>query len=265
MDPEAVTGDSGAGSYDSAVSGPYRPQYELVAERLLDHVVAQRYRPGDRLPTEQGLATILGATRNVTREAVKVLAAMGRLSVRKGAGIFVAAPGGGAISDDLLAHFQPTDLDQVRMLLDHRRLVEAETARRSATSATPIEVLRIKEAAQTSLSASASINPSDFAEADAHFHMAVATAAHNLFLESSVATLRRFAAQSDLLLFHHDLPGSLADAAQQHLEIANSIADGNTELAARLMTEHIDSTQRQFERKISERLFTDGNNGGSPS
>ncbi len=259
MDSDAVAGGPNDRGYDPLMSVPYRPQYELVAERLLQYVAEQHYRPGDRLPTEQGLATILGTTRNVTREAVKVLAAMGRLSVRKGAGIFVAVPGGGGISDDLLAQFQPTDLDQVRMLLDHRRLVEAETARRSAASATPVEVLRIREGAQTSLSASASVNPSDFAEADAHFHLAVAAAAHNLFLESSVATLRRFAAQSDLLLFHHDLPGSLAVAAQQHVAIANSIADGDAELAARLMAEHINTTQQQFERKISQRLFTAGN------
>ncbi|WP_374757750.1 FadR/GntR family transcriptional regulator [Streptomyces sp. NEAU-H3] len=62
--------------------GRYRPGYERVAEQLLNHIAEQNLRPGDRLPTEQKLAELLGASRNVTREAVKTLAGIGRLSVR---------------------------------------------------------------------------------------------------------------------------------------------------------------------------------------
>jgi len=35
-----------------------------------------------------------------------------------------------------------------------------------------------------------------------------------------------------------------------------AIAEGDTDLAARLMAEHIDTTQQQFERKIRDRIFT---------
>jgi GntR family transcriptional repressor for pyruvate dehydrogenase complex len=34
----------------------YRPGYELVAEQLLAYIAEQDLRPGDRLPTEKGLA-----------------------------------------------------------------------------------------------------------------------------------------------------------------------------------------------------------------
>ncbi|MDX6328814.1 MAG: hypothetical protein QOI83_1197, partial [Streptomycetaceae bacterium] len=86
-----MVGDSAARQEDGAGGERYRPGYELVAERLLQHIAEQNLRPGDRLPTEQGLAELLGTTRNQMREAVKVLAAIGRLNVRRGAGIFVAA------------------------------------------------------------------------------------------------------------------------------------------------------------------------------
>ncbi|WP_256864078.1 FadR/GntR family transcriptional regulator [Streptomyces avermitilis] len=124
------------GKADDATSRPYRPGYELVAEQLLDYIAQENLRPGDRLPTEQGLAQILGASRNVTREAVKVLAAIGRLNVRRGAGIFVAASVGGLL-DDELSHFRPTSMEDVRMLLDYRKVIESETARRAASLATP--------------------------------------------------------------------------------------------------------------------------------
>jgi DNA-binding FadR family transcriptional regulator len=233
----------------------YRPGYELVAERLLQHIAEQNLHPGDRLPTEQGLAELLGTTRNQMREAVKVLAAIGRLSVRRGAGIFVAAADSAA---EELAHFQPTDMAHVSMLLDFRRLIEAETARRAASLATPIQVRKIRESAEESQSLGATNDVKGFARADQQFHDAVAIAADNIFLQSNVANIRRFAAQTDTLLFHGDVPGSLEVAGKQHVAVAEAIADGDPDRAAQLMTAHIETTQRQFERKIRNRMFTRG-------
>lgn len=232
----------------------YRPGYELVSEQILRYIARENLRPGDRLPTEQGLAEILGTTRNVTREAVKVLAAIGRLTVRRGSGIFVAS-GRALIGDDQLAHFQPTDMEHVLMLLDYRRLIESETSRRAASIANPIEVQAIRRAAQESVVAGDREEVDAFARADVQFHAAVAVAGHNIFLQSAVMTVRRYASQSDVLLFHGSAPGSLAEAGQQHVAIAEAIADGDTERAAALMAAHVETTQRQFEHRIRDRLF----------
>jgi DNA-binding FadR family transcriptional regulator len=239
---------------DTASVERYRPGYELVAEKLLQYMAEENLRPGDRLPTEQGLAELLDTTRNVTREAVKVLAAMGRLTVRKGAGIFVAA-NGNEIADELLAHFQPTAMEQVLMLLDYRRLIESDTARRAANLATPIQVRAVRQAAEDSRLESTPTNRDDFAKADALFHDSIAIAAGNVFLQSNVVALRRYAGQSDLLLFHGDVTGSFEVAGEQHIAIANAIASGDSDLSSKLMIEHIDTVQHQFERKIRDRLF----------
>lgn len=254
MNSSARRSEQGQESAD----GRYRPGYELVAEQLLQYIAEQNLRPGDRLPTEQGLAEILDATRNVTREAVKVLAAIGRLSVRKGAGIFVAAPATNFGADEL-EHFQPTDMEQVLMLLDYRRLIESETARRAATLATPVQVRAIREAAEESAIAGASDAAEAFADADAIFHRAVAIASQNVFLQASVSNVRRYIAQSDVLLFHGDAPGSLKVAGDQHVAIAEAVANGDMDRAVDLMVEHIDTTQHQFERKIRDRIFTANN------
>ncbi|MFF1769406.1 FadR/GntR family transcriptional regulator [Streptomyces sp. NPDC058249] len=256
-DPAQVPGEG-----DDEASRPYRPGYELVAEQLLNYIAEQNLRSGDRLPTEQGLAQILGASRNVTREAVKVLAAIGRLSVRRGAGIFVADAAGGLV-DDQLSHFRPTSMEDVLMLLDYRTVIESETARRAASLATPIEVRTIREGAETSLVAAGEDDGYAFAKADAAFHDAVGAASHNVFLRSSVAGVRRLASQSDVLLFHGDAPGSLEVAARQHLAIAEAVAAGEADLASELMVEHIATTQSQFERKIRDRLFNLDDRGAS--
>lgn len=248
-----MVGDSA--ERDTESSERYRPGYELVAERLLQHIAEQNLHPGDRLPTEQGLAELLGTTRNQMREAVKVLAAIGRLSVRRGAGIFVAAAEN-TLADEELAHFQPTDMAHVSMLLDFRRLVEAETARRAASLATPIQVRKIRQSAEQSLEAGSVHDIQGFGLADKQFHDAVAIAADNIFLQSNVASVRRFAAQTDTLLFHGDVPGSLEVAGRQHVAIAEAIAEGDPDRAVQLMNAHIDTTQRQFERKIRNRMIT---------
>ncbi|WP_329128483.1 FCD domain-containing protein [Streptomyces sp. NBC_01476] len=233
---------------------PYRPGYEVVAEQLLTYVAEQNLMPGDRLPTEQGLAQLLGTTRNVTREAIKVLAGIGRLTVRKGAGIFVAASPG-ALNDDRLAHFQPTRKEHVMMLIDYRQLIESDTAHKAAALATPLEVRAIGKSAEVSLVAALADDIPAFADADERFHDSVGAAAHNVFLRSSVTTIRRLMSQTDILLFHGDIPGSLDVAARQHLAIAEAIASGSAEKAAELMREHIDTTRHQVERKIRDRLF----------
>ncbi|SCE38957.1 transcriptional regulator, GntR family [Streptomyces sp. DvalAA-14] len=235
-------------------AAPYRPGYELVAEQLLTYIAEQNLMPGDRLPTEQGLAQILGATRNVTREAIKVLAAIGRLTVRRGAGIFVAATPG-ALNDDRLAHFQPTRMEHVMMLIDYRQLIESDTAQKAAGLATPLEVRAIGKSAEASLGAALAGDVAAFAAADEQFHDAVGIAAHNVFLRSSITTIRRLMSQTDILLFHGDVPGSLEVAGRQHLAIAAAISSGGAEKAAELMQEHIDTTRRQVERKIRDRLF----------
>jgi DNA-binding FadR family transcriptional regulator len=94
-----------------------------------------------------------------------------------------------------------------------------------------------------------------FARADTQFHGAVAVAAHNVFLQSAAAAVRRFAVQSDVLLFHGAAPGSLAEAGKQHVAIAEAIADGDAERATALMVAHVETTQHQFERRIRDRLF----------
>jgi DNA-binding FadR family transcriptional regulator len=100
------------------------------------------------------------------------------------------------------------------------------------------------------------VDVEEFARADAEFHDSIGVAAHNVFLRASLANVRRLASQSDVLLFHGDVPGSLEVAGAQHVAIAEAIAAGEVDTAAELMTAHINTTQNQFERKIRDRLFT---------
>jgi len=69
------------------VSG--RTLSQAVTEAILDRIRAGEYRPGDRLSTEKGLMEQFGVGRNVVREAVQGLVAMGLVDVRPGRGAVV--------------------------------------------------------------------------------------------------------------------------------------------------------------------------------
>ncbi|MBL1121206.1 FadR family transcriptional regulator, partial [Streptomyces sp. 110] len=127
----------------------YRPGYEVAAERILEYVIRAGLQPGARLPTEKDLADEVRMSRTVVREAVKILSALGRLSVQKGRGIYVAEPEQSSWQQSL-SNFLPADLRQVDELFEFRRYLETTTANLAALRAAPAQVKAVRDAAQQS-------------------------------------------------------------------------------------------------------------------
>lgn len=65
---------------------------DQVAGELEDQILRGLLAPGDRLPSEAELATMLGVSRTVVRDAVRTLTARGLINVRHGHGMEVAQP-----------------------------------------------------------------------------------------------------------------------------------------------------------------------------
>lgn len=62
---------------------------QAVRDKLVELIIANNLKDGDKLPSERELARLLGVSRNVLREAVSSLAAEGRLETRDRQGIFI--------------------------------------------------------------------------------------------------------------------------------------------------------------------------------
>ena len=231
---------------------PYRPGYEVVAERLLTYIAAERLAPGDRLPTEKDLAEVLHASRTVVREAVKILSAVGRISVQKGRGIYVADPSAGLWLD---SHFTPTDPDKIYSLFEFRGCIEGAAVRLAAERATPAQVKAMREAVQRCHEAAAQGDTDAFGVADVMFHRAVVAAAGNEYLAASLSSIQRLHRQITAISLSGAPAGSLSAAAHQHEEIADAIAASDRARAATRMEEHLDVTLRQVQQKIRERIF----------
>lgn len=111
--------------------------YEEVAEILKEAILTRQYRQGEPLPSEMELSKQFGVSRNVVREAIRLLQSRGFLEIRRG-------KSGGAY----IAEFKPTTIsenlsDLIRIgyvtvghLTNARTFLEPEILRLAAQNAT---------------------------------------------------------------------------------------------------------------------------------
>ena len=236
-------------------AGSYRPGYELVAEQLLQLITELRLQPGDRMPTENELATRLGTSRTVVREAIKILSAIGRVRAQKGRGLYVANDDGMLGSSRWSGFFLPTDLDHVYMLFEFRRVQEAAASRLAATRATPAELRAIEAAAELCREGHVTGQAALFDSGDDDFHLGIAAASHNPFLVTAVREARRLQRQSSTIGLHGTVGGHAEEAIAEHAAIHRAIRDGDPEAAAQAAAIHLDKTLEDYRREIQRRVF----------
>lgn len=68
------------------------PKYLQIAEWLRESILLERYKTGEKLPSEIALARMCGVNRNTLRQAIGELTAQQMLEKVKGLGTFVTAP-----------------------------------------------------------------------------------------------------------------------------------------------------------------------------
>ena len=112
---------------------------DQVFHRLVADVLAGRYAPGERLPTQRALAAELGVNMASVREGVKRLEQLGLVEVRHGDAMRVRdwrLHGGPDVLVHLIARAGVLDVEMVRAVMEARRLLLSESARLAATRRT---------------------------------------------------------------------------------------------------------------------------------
>ncbi|MEU9244743.1 FadR/GntR family transcriptional regulator [Streptomyces shenzhenensis] len=236
-------------------STAYRPGYELVAEEILRLIAESQLQPGERMPTESQLASRLGTSRTVVREAVKILSALGRVRAQKGRGLFVANDPGMLSSSRLGSFFLPTDLDHIYRLFEFRRVQEEAASRLAAARATPADLRAIESAAETCREGYLTGRQELFEHGDDDFHLSIAKASQNPFLVEAVREARRLQRQSSTMGLHGTVGGHAKGAVTEHAAIYQAIRDGDPEAAAQAATVHLDQTLEDYRREIQRRVF----------
>jgi DNA-binding FadR family transcriptional regulator len=159
---------------------------DLVFAELRDAILAGRYRPGERLPTQRALAADLGVNMASVREALKRLQQLRLVEVRHGDATRVLdwRLSGGL---EALALLGTIDEGTIRALFEARRLLLVEAARLAASRRSSERAERLAELA-AAIGAAPDVHSALLA--DWEFMAAVVEAAGNLVFQLIMNSVR---------------------------------------------------------------------------
>ncbi|HEY6408778.1 MAG TPA: FadR/GntR family transcriptional regulator [Ktedonobacteraceae bacterium] len=231
----------------------YRPQYERIAELIVEFIAEQRLRPGDRLPTEQEFAEQFGVSRTIVRDAIKMLTPSGLVRPRRGSGIFVGKEEQPPqISRLHLA--SPTAPERISDLFEFRRFQEMQTASLAAQHITVAELRTIEHFLSINREAAKTEDRETFLSSDDEFHRSIAVASHNVFFVEAVTSilqLQRWAVN----ILTGGAPGSSLVAVEQHTRLFEAIRDGKPDQAAEAARVHVETVFTAYQREVRRRLM----------
>ncbi len=197
---------------------PTRAMYEQVAERLRLQILGHRLAPGSWID-EQAITAEFGISRTPLREALKVLAAEGLVTMKLRRGAYVT-------------EVSERDLAEVYHLM---ALLESDAAATVAAQATDAQVDQLQQL-HDELESRIDDREAFFA-ANESFHMRLLELADNRWRIQVVADLRKVMK----LNRHHSLfrQGRLEASLHEHRELMAAIRSRDAGQARELMHRHI--------------------------
>jgi DNA-binding FadR family transcriptional regulator len=158
---------------------------QQIALELRRYLEREGLQPGDRIGTEQELASEFGVSRPTLREGLRLLASSHLIRVGRGraGGIFVARTPGEGMSRNVsesISMMLATETVSLRELLDARMFLEGPLAGLAAANATAETAAALQEAIDEASEHEPGTPP--FNDADKRFHQILAKAAGNELL-----------------------------------------------------------------------------------
>jgi DNA-binding GntR family transcriptional regulator len=192
--------------------------YERVAEQLRERILAHTLAPGSWID-EQALTAELGISRTPLREALKVLASEGLVTMKLRRGAYVT-------------EVSERDLSEVFHLLS---LLESDAAAAVAAHASDAELAELAALHQDLENTVADRDA--FFGANERFHMRLLDIAGNRWRNQMVADLRKVMK----LYRHHSLfkQGRLEASLKEHRKIMAALKARNAPLAQQLVQQHL--------------------------
>ena len=197
-----------------------RPLYEDVADRLREQIFSKELAPGSWLD-EQNLAKQFGISRTPMREAIKVLASEGLITIKMRRGAYVT-------------EVARKDLEQIFAILS---LLEGEAAREAAAKASEEELNQLDYWHHRLEKAAADRDIEQFFEINGKFHELIREIAGNRWMNGVIEDLRKV-----LKLHRRDSltsTGRLQNSLIEHRAILNALLKRDQAAAENIMRKHM--------------------------
>ena len=208
--------------------------YEQVADYIEGLVSNGQLRPGDKLPPERELAETLRVARGVVREAVKVLAVRGLVTVKPGLGTFISEVSTDAISGHLDRFFRLGNQSHSD-LIELRQILEVEFAALAAQRAQAEDLTEMREAVEEM---DRNFDDAEsYIDADQAFHLAIARAARNEMFPLLIEAVAGYLEASRLMIFK--VPGAPQRGQAWHRKLCDAIERHDAASARQAMRQHM--------------------------
>lgn len=215
--------------------------YEEIAENLETFILTSTKTVGDKLPSEHELAKRFGVSRNIIREALKLLKERGLITVRTGEGAYITMPQSALFTDMLRRVLTLQDID-ANTIYEMSLGLEAMAARYASSRANEKDFDVLDE-----LNRKMNDHLDDFAmrvELDVSFHKKIAQFSRNALLEMFVSSMTDLRAG----VIQHALQseGGDRDGVKYHQKIVKALRKRAPDEAEAIMCEHLEESWRRY-------------------
>lgn len=216
--------------------------FETIASKIEREIACGALAVGTKLPSERSMAESYGVSRNVIREAIRVLEEKGFVEVRAGRGGFVCKPSQKALADSLTTVVESSSAS-VEEIVEAREVLEAAMLEQAAKCARE-ENISVLHKLFTEMERQKR-SGARFAELDKEFHLALARCTGNSVLTLLAGSVYSMA-DSNLFQMTQMNPARMLSAQQEHKEMIEAIAIHDAERAKNALKRHIHCIREQL-------------------
>ena len=216
---------------------------EQVVTEIAEWILTGKVQPGDTLPSETELSRHFEVSKAVVREAGKVLASKGLVTIRQGVGTTVNPRDQWRTVDPLfLLHDEQGA--SFESLIRLREIIEPEVAAMACARSDDAEFRQLLE--ELIVKGGPDTSVEDHATYDLAFHQALAEATGNQYLVIMMNSIGQFLRAIRVALF--EVPGAVGRSTAFHQEIVDAIAAGDPDASRDAMRRHLQQVRDDYQR-----------------
>lgn len=222
-----------------------------IVAQLSEAVLEGRLGPGEALPSEARLAERFGVSKQVVREALHQLAAVGVVEIGQGRATRVRAPDAAPLAR-ILRFAVGRSREGLAEAVELRRIIEPQVARLATMRADASGIATLRAIADR-LAASCGDVPA-WIEADLDFHDHLAALSGNRLVRLQVASLRPLTHEV-MVLLNSRTPRDAADwqaTLKRHTRVVAAVAARNPGAAERAMEAHFETAEAAIAALFAE-------------
>ena len=216
---------------------------EEILARLLDLIKERELKPGDKLPPERELATMMDVSRPSLREALRALSIMNIVEIRQGDGTYVTSLEPELLVEHLDFVFALDDSTFVQ-LFEARKILEVGIVALAAQRITDEQIAELDIC--LARSAENIGDPAAFLKTDLELHNLITQAANNPILSRVMSSISKLGLASRSRTT--SIPGVIPKTVEDHGAIVDALKARDADAAQQAMLNHLNNVEKRLKQ-----------------